>query len=325
VDYNRSGNPLCEVVTMPDLESPGEARDFMKQLISVLQYLGIYDDSCILKADANVSIKETGYVRAEIKNISGFKEIERALRYEVERQRRDTKEVVQETRAWDSDAGITRPLRKKETEEDYGYIVEPDLVATRLDQAWVAQVRSSIPELAREKAARLAAEHGIKPDDAAVISSQMELAVLYEKVAAEVDPVLAAKWLRRELVRVMNYNSLEFKDLKLDAGHLVDLLKLIQSGEITDTVGQKIIELLVVEPFDIRSYVEKEGLRRVSDPASLEALARRVISENSKVVEDYKSGNERSLNYLVGQVMRLSKGTAAPQKVRDMIKSALDG
>jgi aspartyl-tRNA(Asn)/glutamyl-tRNA(Gln) amidotransferase subunit B len=325
VDYNRSGNPLCEVVTMPDLESPGEARDFMRQLISVLQYLGIYDDTCILKADANVSIRESGYVRVEIKNISGFKEIERALRYEVERQKKEYKDgIVQETRAWDAEAGITRSMRKKETEEDYGYIVEPDLVSTALDESWIEAVKSGLPELAREKALRLVREHGLKLDDAAIISAQMELASLYEKVSQKVDKVLAAKWLRRELVRVMNYNSIDFADLKIDESHLIDLLKLIESGQITDAVGQKLLELLVIEPFDVKAYVKKEGLGRVTDEASLQALAGKVVLENSKVVEDYKTGNEKSLNFLIGHVMRLSKGTAAPQKVREILKSILD-
>jgi aspartyl-tRNA(Asn)/glutamyl-tRNA(Gln) amidotransferase subunit B len=322
VDYNRSGNPLCEVVTEPEMQSPGEARDFMKQLISILTYLGIYDDSCILKADANISIRESGYIRSEIKNISGFREIERALRYEVERQKKEVAEhhpILRETRGWDADLGVTRSMRSKETEEDYGYIIDPDLVKTTLGEQWLARIRETLPELAREKTARFIKDYGIKDADAAIISAQIELAELYEKVAAKVDPVLAAKWLRRELARVMNYNNLDFSGLAIDETHLIDLLGLVERGAITETVGQKILEKLILEPFDVKAYVEHEGLATVSDDSALASFCDKVVSENPKVVEDYRKGNEKSLNFLIGQVMRLSKGAAAPQKVKEIL------
>ena len=166
IDYNRSGDPLCEVVTEPDLESPEEARDFMKQLITVINYLKIFNDShCVIKADANISIKESGYTRVEIKNITGFKEIERALKYEVERQKQEKDSIVQETRAWDSEIGITRAMRKKEVEEEYGYIIEPDLVETEITKKWIEEVKSEMPELAQEKAKRFAKEMKIDPED----------------------------------------------------------------------------------------------------------------------------------------------------------------
>jgi aspartyl-tRNA(Asn)/glutamyl-tRNA(Gln) amidotransferase subunit B len=325
VDYNRSGNPLVEVVTEPDMHSPGEARDFMKRLISVLQYLGIFDDSCILKADANISVKESGYTRVEIKNISGFKEIERALRYEVERQKKEAKEqrIVQETRAWDSELGITRSMRTKESEEDYGYIFEPDLVKSTLGQSWIEEIRSRLPELAQEKKARYIRDFGLKDDDAGIISAQIELAELYEKVASKIDPILAAKWLRRELARVMNYSGIEFTDLLIDESHMISLLGMIEKGLITDTVGQKILEKLVLEPFDVRAYVEREGLGRVSDDSVLKDMCEQVIRENPKVVSDYMAGNDRSLNFLIGQVMRRTKGAATPQKLKEILEGLL--
>lgn len=203
VDYNRSGRPLCEVVTKPDMASPEEARDFMKKLITVLNYLGIFDQkNCIIKADANVSIKESGYVRSEIKNITGFKEIERALKYEVERQRKavkDGEKFVQETRAWDAGKGMTSRMRTKETEEDYGYIIDPDLVAIDITKDMINKVK--LPELADEKKEKFVKKYKIAELDAEVIADEKLLAEMFEKVAEKIDPVLAARWLRRELVR----------------------------------------------------------------------------------------------------------------------------
>ena len=165
VDYNRSGNPLCELVTEPELSSPEEARDFMKQLITVLHYLKIYDKG-IIKADANVSLKKNEYTRVEIKNITGFKEIERALTYEVERQKNET--VAQETRSWDPDAGVTHLLRSKETEEEYGYIIDPDLVQIELTKDWIKEIESNMPELAHEKSKKFS-EQGISEEMATIV------------------------------------------------------------------------------------------------------------------------------------------------------------
>jgi aspartyl-tRNA(Asn)/glutamyl-tRNA(Gln) amidotransferase subunit B len=322
VDYNRSGNPLVEVVTEPELRSPGEARDFMKQLISILGYLGIFDADAIIKADANVSIKESGYVRVEIKNITGFKEIERALNYEVARQKKDVKEgkkPVQETRQWDSEVGITKPMRLKETEEDYGYIIEPDLVPAELTESLIRHIKAGLPELAQQKSQRFVEEYGLAPDDAQILSAQIEMAILYEKVASKVSPALAAKWLRRELSRVMNYNSIEFSELKIDESHLVELLSLVERKEITDTVAQKLMEKLVAEPFDVRAYVEREGLRVIRDLGRLEELCRKAVSESPKAVEEYRAGAEKALNFIIGKVMKETRGTASPQEVREKL------
>ncbi len=323
VDYNRSGNPLVEVVSKPEIFSPKEAREFMKNLISVLEYLKVWDrNTCTIKADANVSIRESGYVRVEIKNISGQKEIERALAYEISRQRKESGEgrrIAHETRAWDSDTGITRPLRVKETEEDYGYIAEPDLVMTDISDEWLEKIRSTLPELAHEKRERFIRDYGIERTDAVVISAQMEIAELFERVSEEVSPVLAARWLRRELARVMNYSSLEFADLRIDETHLIDLLRLVEDKKITENVAQKLLEKLVSEPFDVSSYVKEHNLGAVTDAGALEGVCREVVGENPKVVSDYCSGNEKSLHYLMGQVMKKTGGRASPKEVRSLL------
>ncbi|HLC64588.1 MAG TPA: Asp-tRNA(Asn)/Glu-tRNA(Gln) amidotransferase subunit GatB [Candidatus Nanoarchaeia archaeon] len=322
VDYNRSGNPLVEVVTEPDLHSPAEAREFMKQLITVLSYIGIFDENNgIIKADANISIRETGYTRVEVKNITGFKEIERALNYEIGRQKQE--KVVLETRAWDSNLGVTFSLRTKETEEDYGYIIDPDLVPTEITKKLVDDVRKSLPELAHEKVSRFVDRHKLKKEDAEILAAEKELAELFERVAEEVDPLLAAKWIRRELVRVLNYGKKALKDVEVDEKNLIKLLKLVEGKKITDTVGQKLMEKLVEGSFDVEEYVRKEGLLAVSEAKELEKFCAEAIRENPKAVEDYKKGNEKALNFIVGSVMKKTKGKATPNEVNAIIKKMI--
>jgi len=324
VDYNRSGDPLAEIVTDPELESPEEARLFMKQLITILNYLGIFDiNRCVIKADANISIKETDYTRVEIKNITGFKEIEKALKYEVERQKQEVKSVVQETRAWDSDVGITRSLRKKEVEEEYGYIIDPDLVRTEITKEKIKEVKKDMPELAQEKVKKYIKEFKIPEEDARVIAAERLLAELFEKVAEAVDPKLAAKWLRRELKRVLNYNNKEMKDLAVDEKYIIELLKMLENNEITETTGQKILEKLIEKPFSPKDYVKKIGAKKIADKEQIKRFCKEAIKENPQAVEDYKAGEEKSLNFIVGQVMRKTKGQADPSKVNKIIKKMI--
>ncbi|PIN86608.1 Asp-tRNA(Asn)/Glu-tRNA(Gln) amidotransferase GatCAB subunit B [Candidatus Woesearchaeota archaeon CG10_big_fil_rev_8_21_14_0_10_44_13] len=327
VDYNRSGRPLCEVVTKPDMTGPDEARDFMKKLITVLNYIGIFDqNNCIIKADANVSIKESGYVRSEVKNITGFKEIERALRYEVERQKRDFKEgkrLILETRAWDSDKGITIRLRTKETEEDYGYILDPDLVVTEITEKWVGEVKKEMPELAQDKIQKFISKYKIDRIDAEVIAAERPLAEMFEEVAKKVNPQLAARWMRIELVRVMNYNEKTFDDIPVKSSHIIELLEMVEKREITDNVAKKIMERFMNEAFSPRAYAKEQGLKVVSDSSELEKVCRDVIRENPKAVEDVKAGNEKSLNFLIGQVMRRTKGQASPKELNEIIKKMI--
>jgi len=327
VDYNRSGDPLVEVVTKPELISPEEARDFMKQLITILEYLEIFDvNSCIIKADANVSVKESSYVRVEIKNITGFKDIERALNYEVQRQRKeisDGKKIKQETRAWNSNKGITFSLRTKEIEEEYGYIIDPDLVKVELTTDWIREIGKTIPELADDKLEKFTKKHKIAEDTAKVLAKNKELANVFEAVAASVNPELASKWVRRELPRVLNYAKKKFSEVELNEEHLVDLLKLIENKTITDKVAQRLLEKLVDKPFDINEYVKKEGLESVSDSSELEVFCKEAIKEGSKAVEDYKSGNEKALHYVVGLVMKKTRGKASPGEVNEILKSLI--
>ncbi len=327
VDYNRSGDPLVEVVTKPELTSPAEARDFMKQLITILEYLEIFDvDNCIIKADANVSVKESGYIRAEIKNITGFKEIERALNYEVMRQKKEVSEgrkIKQETRAWDSEKGISFSLRTKETEADYGYIIDSDLVPIELTKEWIDDIKKDMPELAHEKLVKFTKKHGIKEEMARVISKDKQLAEMFEGVSTAVNPELAAKWIRRELTRVLNYHKKRLSETGIKDMHMIDLLKLIEEGRITETTAQRIIEKLIEKPFDVKEYVKKEKLETVSDQKELENICKEAIKEAPKAVEEYKSGKEKALNFVIGKVMAKTKGKAKPNLVREILKKIL--
>jgi aspartyl-tRNA(Asn)/glutamyl-tRNA(Gln) amidotransferase subunit B len=325
VDYNRSGNPLIEIVTEPDMTSSDEAREFMKQLITTLSYLEIFDENHgIIKADANVSIKESGYVRAEIKNITGFREIERALEYEIKRQRdevRHGRKLHKETRSWDSEKGVTFTLRKKESEEDYGYIIDSDLAVTDITGDFVMKIKGKMPELAHDKVRKFIEKYELKKEDAEIIANDKALAELLEKVAGHADPVLAAKWVRREVVRVLNFSKKELKDSGIDEKHLTELLKLLEKKKITDATGQKIMELLCEKSFDVKEYVRREGLEAVSDSSELEKFCKEAISENPKAIADYKSGNAGALNFIVGQVMKKTKGKATPKEVNEILKN----
>lgn len=325
IDYNRSGNPLVEIVTKPELYSAEEARDFMKKLLSILTYLGIFDENAIIKADANVSLKEGSYVRHEIKNITGFKEIERALHYEIQRQQlevQDGRVLQQETRGWNPERGLTFPMRTKEEEEEYGYIIDPDLVAIDITEEMKAKAQESLPELAGEKIKKFIDE-GIDEGDAKVISQDRLMAELYERVSKKIDKVLAAHWIRRELGRVLNYQKKTLADADFDEEQFIVLLSLVQDKKITDRVGQKLMDKLGEGSFDVALHVKNEGLGVVSDSGLIESICKKAIEANPKAVEDYKKGEQKSFQFLVGQVMKETKGQANPKEINEMLKKII--
>ena len=325
VDYNRSGDPLVEVVTEPELISPEEAREFMKQLITILGYLEIFDvNRCIIKADANVSIKDADYTRVEIKNITGFKEIERALKYEVFRQKENAKEVAHETRAWDSERGMTFSLRKKEVEEEYGYIIDPDLVRTGISKEWIKEIEKEMPELAHDKLKKYEKEHG-SIQSMSVIAKDKKLAEFFEKVIedAKVDAKLASHWVELELKRVLNYNKKKIDETKIMPKHLIDIINLVQDKKVTEQTGREVIEKLIEKAFDVKEHVEKYGLKAVDDISEIKKICKKVIGENTTAVEQYKQGGEKAIHFIIGQVMKITKGKAKPDLVNKIIKELI--
>ncbi len=328
IDYNRAGNPLIEVVTDPELTSPAEARDFLNQLITILAYLKIFDiNTCIIKADANISIKESNYTRVEVKNITGFKELERALNYEITRQKALLKrglKIKRETRGWNDAAKTTKSLRTKETEEDYGYIIEPDLSIIEITDKLASSIKKQIPELAYQKTKRFIEQYKIDPIDAEVMASERELADLFENISQKVNPSFTARWLRRELLRVLNYNKKTLRDIKFGQKELIELFELIHSQKISETTGQKLMEKLVEDVFSPKEYVSKHGLHQVTSENEIREVAVKVIKENMKAVEDYLKGEEKSFHYLLGQVMKHTKGKAEPKLTNQILKEEIE-
>ena len=319
IDYNRSGIPLIEIVTEPDFKSPEEARAFLNKLVLILKYLKIYSkaDDLVIKTDANISLNNGPKV--EIKNINSVKDVERALEYEVERQKEG--KVIQETRGWDDAKGVTVRQRVKETEDDYGYIFDADLPYLELDDKYINGVKKYLPELAEEKISRFIKKYKISPDDAKIIASIPYLAELFEKACKDVKPEIAAKWLRRDLRR--NLDEAGFETTEVNEKELIILLRHIQNKEITDHTARDLLERLVKENIKVEDYIKKHGLVIVSDESSLTSLCKKVIKENTKATEDYKSGKEDALHFLFGKVMRETKGQASPDVVRKLLKELL--
>lgn len=326
IDYNRSGTPLIEIVTEPDFTSPEQVRTFLQKLTIILEYLGVYTrkSEASLRTDANVSIDNNP--RVEIKNITGIIELIKALEYEIERQikRINSKEKLeQHTRIWDPDKKITVLVRKKETEEDYGYITEPNLTKIELTNKQIEEIKSSLPELAEEKEKRFIKQYKMKQEDAEVITSNLALSTLFEKVAKNIDHNLTTRWFVREIPRILNYNKITLQEWKITEKELIELLDLLQNNKITETTAQKILEELSKKIFSPKEYVKKQNLELISSSSDIEKLCDEAIKENPKAVQDYKSGNKISLNYIFGQVMKKSKATADPYQVKKILEKKL--
>ena len=321
IDYNRSGIPLIEIVTEPDFTSPKQVRLFLRKLITILEYLNIYNrkSESSLKADANIS---TTGEKVEIKNITGLKEIERALDYEAQRQSSEPA-TQQETRGWNPQKSLTFLQRTKESENDYGYITEPDLPQITLSSNLLKDLKKQIPELSLNKIERFKNIYLLPPEDAETLASEKTLAELFEQVAEKIDPKLAAKWLRRDLLKVLHYNKKELKDIKIEAQHIIELLSLLQENKINDSTAKELLIKLIEKPFSPLKHVQKEKLTMIKSSDEIESMCQEVIDKNKEVVNSLKSGKTEALNYLTGQVMRISKGKANPKEVQKILKKLI--
>tara|TARA_Y100000034_G_C6906973_1_gene421195 strand:- start:3781 stop:5139 length:1359 start_codon:yes stop_codon:yes gene_type:complete len=323
IDYNRSGIPLVELVTEPDFKSPAEVREFLKELLSLLAYLQIYTrtSEASLRTDANIS---TTGERVEVKNITGLRDVEKALNYEAKRQQQEVTDI-QQTRSWIPDKQITILTRTKETEEDYGYIFEPDLTKIEITQKQISNIKKSLPELATEKTKRFTKEYKIELEDAKTLTSELLLAELFEKTAQKISPKLAAKWLRREIPRVLNYNKKSIHDLEIDETHLIELLNLLETKQITENTAKKILEKLIEKPFRPSEYIKKQNLTVISKSSEIEKYCKESIKKNPQAVEDYKKGNENALNFLIGYVMKKTRGQASHEELIKIFKKLING
>ncbi len=334
VDFNRSGVPLIEIVTAPDLRSPGEARQFLETLKSVLQYLGVSDckmQEGSLRCDANLSLRrpdemELG-IKTELKNVNSFRTIERALEYERQRQStilRTGGKVAAETRRWDDARGQTAPMRSKEQTHDYRYFPEPDLPALLITEQWVDHARSDLPELPVARRRRLLLAHDLSEYEALMITRSRALADLYERIVAQgIEVKFAANWLLGEVSRLVNANELEWGDLPIEADELVILLRHVADGKVAAITAKELLTESFAEGKPISAMITGGLATQISDEEELRTVVVQAVVSNPQTVADYQGGKERALLYLVGQVMKSTGGRANPSVVNQLLREEL--
>ncbi len=325
VDYNRSGIPLIEIVSEPDLQSPAEAREYLNALLSVLDYLDVFVlGKQALKADANLSLK--GSERVEIKNVTGFKAVEQALSSEEKRQRallESGKKVLRETRGFDDQTLSTFSLREKETEADYGYVLEPDLPRVFVDKKWLDSLKVSIPELAHQMAARFEKQFKISRAEANVLCSDKALADLFVQSTKTVDAVLAARFLSRELLAILNHDNLVLKELALDSKEVSFLLKLLQEQKVSEKNAKEAMIKYANQHISPKEFLEKNNLLKDLGEKELLKTVESVLAKNEAALQELKSGNKKALNFLVGLVMRETKGKAEAREIQKIIEDMI--
>ncbi len=333
VDLNRAGTPLLEIVSEPDMRSPQEAREYMEELRNIVRYVGVCDGNLeegSMRCDANISIMPKGSnkfgTRAEIKNVNSFKALERALEYEIDRQIElveDGEEVVQETRLWDDNAGVTRSMRGKEDAHDYRYFPEPDLMPLEISQEWIDRVKATMPELPEQKRQRYM-DLGLSEYDASVIVAQYELAMFFDEVLkAGGNPKIAVNFLMGEVAAYLKEQKLSINETKLTPENLVELISLIEKATISNNIGKQIIVEMMETGEKASAIVEKKGLSQISDTGAIKEIAQKIIDANPNQVEAYRGGKDKLFGFFVGQVMKETKGRANPQSVNQILKELL--
>jgi aspartyl-tRNA(Asn)/glutamyl-tRNA(Gln) amidotransferase subunit B len=342
VDFNRSGVPLIEIVSHPDLRSSEEAHEYLSALKAVLVYAGVSDcnmEEGSLRCDANVSIRPRGQealgTRAEIKNLNSFRNVARAVDHEIARQTALLESggaVVQETRLWNADRGETVSMRSKEEAQDYRYFPEPDLPPLAVSPAWLQEVRSTLPELPAARRQRFAAEYAIPDYDAGVLTLSRDVADYFEAAARESgNPKAASNWVMTEVLRKLKGGSAGEDDgvrvahCPVTPTHLAELIRLIDDGAISGKIAKDVFERMWTSGEAPRTIVEREGLTQVSDTGPIQAAVDEVIAANPEQVATYRRGKTTTIGWFVGQVMRKTGGKANPQLVNDLLKKALSG
>ncbi len=334
VDFNRSGVPLIEIVSEPDMRSAEEVIAYLDKLRLIIQYLGASDcklQEGSMRADVNLSVREAGSetlgTRTEMKNLNSFKAITRAIEGERERQielLEMGKKVVQETRRWDDNKEASHAMRSKEDAQDYRYFPEPDLPPIVISDEWLSSIRARQPELRTQKLIRYKKEFDIPEYDAQILTSAKKLADLFEATTALCKkPKKVSNWLMVETMRLMKEKGMEAEDLSFSPENLAKLIELTESGTINSSVAKEVFEEIFLKDVDPEAYVEEQGLKTVNDEGALLEVVRKVIEENPKSAADYRGGKEKALGFLVGQTMKAMKGKADPGAVNRMLKEQL--
>jgi aspartyl-tRNA(Asn)/glutamyl-tRNA(Gln) amidotransferase subunit B len=336
VDLNRAGVPLLEIVSEPDLRTPEEAKAYMEKMHSVVTYLGISEgdmEKGHFRCDANVSLRPIGQekfgTRTETKNLNSFRFVQQAITYEIARQTEDLldgKRIVQETRLWDSIKKNTYSMRSKEEAHDYRYFPDPDLPVVRISADFVEQIRSQLPELPDAKKQRFMESFGLSTYDADVLVADKQVAEYFEEVvAAKADPKLVCNWISGELMRIMNENKVDIRNVGIPAESLASLIQFLQEGSISGKIAKTVFEEMVQSAKDPATIIEVRGLKQVSDEGALRGLLETLLNNNPKQVEQYRAGKTQIKGFFVGQVMKETKGQANPQIVNQLLEELLNG
>lgn len=333
VDYNRSGIPLIEIVSEPEIRSGAEAKAYLEKLKAILEYTGVSDvkmEQGSLRCDANVSVRPAGTTalgtKTEIKNMNSFRAVQRAIEYEVARQMavlEDGDAVIQETRGWDENKGITLAMRNKEN-PDYRCFIDPELPHIQLTPEWIEEVKATLPELPDARRKRLMEEHGLPAYDAGIITSSLALSEFFAATLEKFpDAKLISNWMMGELLRLLNAQAMELSEAKVTPDGLAKLLELIKKGTISNKIGKEVFELMFKEGKEPEEIVKEKGLVQISDAGQLTQILTEVIARNPKSVEDFQAGKEQAIGFLVGQVMKATKGQANPGVVNTMLREIL--
>jgi aspartyl-tRNA(Asn)/glutamyl-tRNA(Gln) amidotransferase subunit B len=338
IDLNRAGTPLLEIVSEPDMRSAKEAVAYMKKIHTLVRYLEICDGNMqegSFRCDANVSVRPRGQekfgTRAEIKNLNSFRFVEKAIQYEVARQVELIEsggKVVQETRLYDSDKDETRSMRSKEEANDYRYFPDPDLLPVEIDDAFIATVRTTLPELPDEKAARFARDLGLSVYDAGVLSASRELGAYFEAVLADLGRAhakLAANWVMGELSSALNRDNVEIAASRVSPAALSGLLLRIVDATISGKIAKDVFEAMWAEGQGADDIIEKRGLKQITDSGAIEGVIDAVIAANPKQLADYRAGKDKLFGFFVGQVQKATEGKANPAQLNDLLKTKLGG
>lgn len=335
VDYNRCGVPLLEIVSEPDLSSAAEVQEYLEKLRAILQYTKVSDckmQEGSLRADVNLSVRERGSkeygVRTEMKNLNSFKAITRAIESERERQIdaiESGEKIVQETRRWDDSKGISYAMRSKEDAQDYKYFPEPDTPPIEISDEWLSSIEETMPELPDAKKARYINELGLPEYDTGIITGSIYLVDLFEETAEVCgSPTEAAKWIMGDLMKLLNESGTLPEDMKVSGKALGTIIKMLAEQKISRATARKVFEKVFTDNVDPESYVKENNLGVMTDTGAIRSVIEKVVSENTKSVEEYKSGKEKAIQYLIGQSMRALRGQAPAAEVTKILHEILD-
>lgn len=335
VDFNRVGTPLVEIVSEPDISSPEEAKAYLEKIRAIMQYCEVSDvkmEEGSLRCDANISLRPRGQkelgTKAELKNMNSFRGVQRGLEYEQFRQEQTLEEggtIVQETRRWDEGQGKTLSMRGKEEAHDYRYFPDPDLVTLYIDEEWKERIRASIPELPDQRKARYTSEYGLPEYDAQVITSSKPLADLFEdSLQYTKDAKAVSNWIMGDLLGYLNSASVELSQVKLTGRGLGEMIGLLEKGTINSKIAKTVFKEMLESDKLPQQIVEEKGLVQISDEGAVMTIVEQVVAANPQSVEDYKAGKQKAIGFLVGQVMKESKGKANPGLANKLLTEVLN-